>query len=497
MNFREFYDLFNKKITTFEELVDILNISNISYDLSFISKAYEVASNAHRNQYRISGESYEIHFLNVAKLIALLKLDEVSIVCALLHDVVEKGNLSLEQIDKDFGTEVAFIIDGLTTIKSLSQKYSSFYEETSNNIKDLILAATDDVRIVIIRISEKLDNILNITNVNTDIVVNSANKIMNIYAPLCEYLGLGYFKRVLEDNAFKVLYKEEYDITCQAINSIVKEKGDILEEFKEDLQNLLKKAKIDYLEVQTRVKSLYSSYLKVKRKYTQPTNTKITIDGFKKLKDLLAARIILKTVEECYMAIGLVHFQWEHDPTEYDDYIMKPKENGYRSIQSAIIYKDCFLEIQIRTQEMHEYNEFGPASHIAYKMLSSKKNSGNTFTWTKDLIRWKNANVVNNDVYKIKVFANSVFVFTPKGLLIRLPKGATPLDFAFRIHTEIGIHYGGALVNGKMVNKQYTLNTGDTVEILLSAKPTVNVDWLKLVKTQSAKQKIKRYLNAK
>lgn len=487
------YQYSKQKINNFEQLLEIIKNSKIKYDLNTITRAYQLAKEAHKNQTRLSGESYEIHCLNVAKLIALLHLDTVSIVCALLHDSVEKGSISIDQIDKIFGTEVSFIIDSLTNIKTITQHYNS-HQETIRNIKDLILSSTEDVRVIIIRVAEKLDNIQSLENLSFELQKNSAEKVINIYGPLCEYLGLGYFKREMEDQAFKILNSEEYITTKTSIELISTEQQSIVDEFKIELEKLLQKAGIQYIKLQTRVKGLYSAYQKVKRKYTN-YGSKVNLEGFKQLRDLFAARVILNTIEECYMVLGLVHSQWEFDPDEFDDYIAKPKENGYRTIQTSIKFKNIFLEVQIRTLEMHEYNEFGPASHIAYKMLGGSKNVGNTLTWTKDLVKWQNSEILNKDIYKINLFANSIFVFTPKGLLIRLEKGSTPIDFAFRIHTDIGIRYGGALVNGKMVNKEYKLNTGETVEIILSSKPTVNSSWLKIVKSSTTKQKIRKFLN--
>lgn len=481
-----------KQIKTYSELIEFLKNSDVKYDFGLIEKAYNFVLKFHKDQTRLSGDSYETHVLNVAYLIAQLNLDTTSVVCALLHDSVEKGTAKIDDIDAQFGTEVSFIIDSLTSIKTLTQNYSP-QNETLQNIKNLVLSSTEDVRVIIIRIAEKLDNVYNLNNLDSAIKKSSAEKIMNIYGPLAEYLGLGYFKRELEDNAFKILNPEEYQTSLESIRAISNEKESVVTDFKSDFENLLNKAGINYIRLQTRVKSVYSAFKKVKRKYTKPTE-KVSLEGFLQLRDLFAARVILNNIEECYMVLGLVHGEWSHDINEFDDYISKPKENGYRTIQTSVSYKGIFVEVQIRTEEMHEYNEFGPASHIAYKLIGSKS-VGNTMTWTKDLVRWQNNQVIQEDVYKIKLFANSIFVFTPKGLLIRLDNGATPLDFAFRVHSDIGSRYGGALVNGKMVNKEYKLKTGETVEIITNSKPTVNSSWLNIVKSTSTKQRIRKLLN--
>lgn len=483
----------HKRIETLSELLQVILKNVINPDLKLINKAYSFAYEVHKDQKRISGESYITHILNVAKLIAELKLDSISVACALLHDTVEEGKINLEQIDKQFGTEVAFIINGLTTVRTLTQNYEN-KDETIANTRDLILNAAEDIRILIIRLAEKLDNVYSLDQLPENIKIRSAEKIINIYGPLCEYLGLGFFKRELEDNAFRIINPEEYKITLESFEQITGERQNRVEEFKEEVYDYLKQVGIDSATIQTRVKSLYSAYLKVKRKYTIK-GEKVSIEGFKKLNDILAARIIVNSIEQCYAVLGIVHSKWEYNLKEFDDYIMKPKENGYKSIQTVINYKDIKLEVQIRTYEMHEYNEFGPASHIAYKLAGRSVNAGSTLTWTQNLLNWQKNLIKKEDIYKIKVFAESVFVFTPKGLLIRLPKGSTPIDFAFRIHQDIGLRYQGALVNGKIVPKEYNLNTGDTVEILVANKITVNPHWLKIVKTASARQKIRRQLS--
>jgi len=482
----------SKRIKEYSELINYLKEQNYKYDFKIIDKAYSIAKMLHEGQKRISGDDYLVHVLNVAFLIAQLNLDTNSIVASLLHDSVEKGGYSIDKIDEEFGTEVAFIIDGLTTIKNITQTTKNFSSD-SEDLKHLILNSTEDVRILIIRIAEKLDNIYTSDNLPEEIKTTSAKKIFNIYAPLAEYMGIGYFQRELEENAFRILNREEYEISVNSIKKITEKSEEIINQFKLEFEQILKNANVSYLNLYTRIKGIYSAYKKVKMKYT-PQGEKVSEAEFFKLRDLFAARVILNTVEECYIVLGIVHKHWDQDPEEFDDYIAKPKDNGYRSIQTSIYYRNIYLEVQIRTKEMHEFNEFGPASHIAYK-LGQTKNTGKSYTWTKELVKWQNRDILGEDIYKIKLFANSVFVFTPKGLLIRLEKGATPIDFAFRIHTEIGLRYAGALVNGKMVNKEYILSTGEVVEILLAPKLTVNSSWLNIVKSASTKQKIRKFLN--
>lgn len=482
-----------KKIRSYEELLESINeIEN--HDTDLVQKAYKFALKAHKGQKRIDGEDYIIHCLNVAYLITNLKLDSTSIASALLHDSISKGNLTIEDIDKNFDTEVTFIVDSLNKFKTLNIN-SDWDINTAQMIRDLILNSTEDIRVLIIRLAEKLDNVYSLEKLPKNIQINSSKKILNIYAPLCAYLGLGFFKRELEDNAFKILNPIEYNTTKLCIDTIVGEKENLLNDLKTEIQNLLIKANIKPISIQTRVKSLYSAYKKVKNKYT-PKNELVSLNGFRRLGDLLAARIIVSTIEECYIVLGIIHSRWEFYPNKFDDYIIKPKANGYRSLHTTIKYKNTNFEIQIRTQQMHEYNEFGPASHIAYKIMGKSVDVRDSLTWTKELIKWQNENIKNKDVYKVKIFANSVFVFTPKGKLIRLPAGSTPIDFAFKIHLEIALKYNGALVNGKIVSKEYKLKTGDVIEILRANHYTVSEDWIKIAKTSSARQKIRKFLKS-
>jgi guanosine-3',5'-bis(diphosphate) 3'-pyrophosphohydrolase len=481
------------EIHNFEGLKDLINSSNVNYDLLQIEKAYNYAQNLHKETQRASGETQMVHVLTVAAYIVRLNLDNVSVIAALLHDTVDKGNVSIDDIDKEFGTEVAFIIDGVNSIRSFTKKFAEL-DSGIENFKNMIFNITEDVRIILIRLAEKLHNLLTINTLPVESERFSARKALLIYAPLAEYLGLGFFQRTLEDLAFKILNPEEYSQILNLSQKYEIEKHDLIDDFNADLKNLLSEYKIKFFDMQIRKKGIYSIYKKLKAKHLQPDEP-INAEVFGKLKDIYASRVILNNVEECYLVLGLVHSKWEFSKEDFDDYIAKPKENGYRSIQTTISYKSAFFEVQIRTQEMHEYNEFGPASHIAYKLKGSKS-AGSTLTWTKDLVKWQESPNLSKEDFQIKTFASSIFVFTPKGLVIRLEKQSSPIDFAFRIHTGVGSHYCGALVNGKMVSMEHKLQTGDVVEVLTSKNAKANLDWLKFAKSTSTRAKIRKILQA-
>ncbi len=480
-------------IHTYSELLELIKSSQIKYNLEEIEKAFKYAEGIHKGQKRLSGEDYIEHVLTVAGYIVRLNLDSTSVVCALLHDAIEKGNVTLEAIDKEFGTEVAFIVDGLSSIRNFSKKFSET-EKDIENFKILIFNAAEDIRIIIIRLAEKLHNLSTFKNLPDNIKQESARKALKIYGPLAEYLGLGYFQRVIEDMAFKILNPKEYAFITDQVEKYFRESEDVLNKFEKDLKEIMGKYNIKLNNIYSRRKSNYSIYKKLKRKFLKEEE-EIKEESFEKLRDIYAFRIVVDTVEDCYLTLGLVHSQWEYSPEDFDDYISNPKENGYRSIHTVVNYKNIFIEVQFRTSEMEEYNEFGPACHIAYKLQGSQKSAGSIFTWTKDLLNWRNKETLSKEDFKIRAFSESIFVFTPKGLVVRLNKDASPVDFAFRVHTHIGYHYNGALVNNKMVSMDHKLKTGDVIDILVNKNVTANAGWLKYARSNSTKSYIRKLLN--
>lgn len=476
-------------INTLEELKSFLPKDLDPKEMDLITAAYKYALSVHTDSLRISGETQISHVLTVAKYVAELNLDVVSVVAAILHDVLERSPVSMDEIDKQFGTDVAFIVDGLSHIRKLSQNVEIDDEHLDmENFKKLIFNATEDVRILIVRLLEKLHSLLNISSLSEEKQKRAAERALKIYGPLAEYLGLGIVQSLIEEQAFKILKPKEYKIITDQIENYFKSSQNIFSTFEQEITNMLKQYNINCHPIQVRKKGIYSAYLKIKRKFLTD-NTELTPELVRNLFDIYAARVIVNTVEECYMVLGLVQSKYGIKPEEFNDYISNPKPNGYKSIHLLLNYMDTTLELQIRTMEMHEYNEYGPASHVLYK-LKSKGENGN-FTLTEDLLKWQEK---GNDKYRIKLFADSVFVFTPKGLVIRLDKGSTPIDFAFRIHTDIGYKYIGAKVNGKMVSMDYVLQTGDVVEIIIQKKDNVSLDWLKHAFMTETKARIRRRL---
>jgi guanosine-3',5'-bis(diphosphate) 3'-pyrophosphohydrolase len=478
-------------IKNIDELIDLLKKSSITYDFELINKAYEFAKKAHSEQTRSSGELYISHVLNVAALVAKLRLDTVSIVASLLHDCADKAGISIDEIDKEFGTEVAFIVNGLTQIRDFSKKVSDEKQDIEN-FKNLIFNAAEDIRIVIIRLCEKLNNLQTIEIIDYEMQKKAAIKGLNIYGPLAEYLGLGLIQRSIEDISFKIVFPDEYKIITESLDAIYKDSQNALNDLEKYIPELLVKYNFKPETINSRRKGNYSIYKKLKKKSEIGVKF-VTFENILKLHDIFAVRIIVNTIEECYMVLGLIHSKWEYIQEEYNDYIAKPKDNGYRSLQTNIVFENKIIEIQIRTMEMHEYNEFGPASHIAYKIQGSK-NASNSLTWTKELIKWKTNDQLSKDDFKVKAFSQSIFVFTPKGLVVSLPKDASPIDFAFRIHTSIGYHYAGALVNGKMVSMDHKLQTGDVVEIHTNKNVNANQGWMKFARANSTKARIRRIM---
>lgn len=477
------------QISTIEELESFLPLNFNKKDKELINSAYNYAKIIHQDTLRISGETQLTHVLTVAKYVAQLNLDAISVASAILHDVLERSPNSAEEVDKQFGTDIAFIVDGLSHIRKLSSNVEIDDDHLDmENFKKLIFNATEDVRILIIRLLEKLHSLLNIDGLNPDRQKRAAERGLKIYGPLAEYLGLGIVQSLIEEQSFKILKPAEYNIIASEIESYFKSSQNIFTAFEEEIYGILKKYGIKTYPIQVRKKSIYSAYLKIKRKYLSERE-ELSAVHVRKLFDIYAARVIVDSVEECYMLLGLIQSKYGINPEEFNDYISNPKPNGYKSIHLIINYMGTTLELQIRTQEMHEYNEYGPASHVIYKLRSKGEDS--SFTLTEDLLKWQEK---GTDKYRIKLFAESVFVFTPKGLVIRLDKGSTPIDFAFRIHTDIGYKYTGAKVNGKMVSMDYILQTGDVVEIITQKKDNVTLDWLKHAYMSETKSRIRRKL---
>lgn len=424
-----------------------------------IKKAFDWAVKYHHNQKRMSGEDYIVHPVWVAKIVTQLGVGRRAIIAALLHDTVEDTGLTIEEISKEFDDEVALLVEGLTEIKKKTHGLEIEMHKTNIEVfRRFLFSSVNDVRVLIIRIVDKLHNGLTIKALTKEQQIKYAHRILGIYSPIAEYVGLHYFKRLLDDIAFKLLYPKEAVGLEKLINENNKKEIKAKNLIKEDIEKMMKINHINDFDIQSRVKGLYSSYLKTLKYGTE-----------KGLKDRVGLRILVNTVAECYTVLGLIHSKYPYIEKEFNDYISSPKVNGYRSIQTTFKWsEDISVEIQIRTKEMHEFNEFGPASHIAYK-LSKGGDNNLGYEWVKDLINWqKGDHNVNN--YRINVLEKYIYVFTPKGDTIQLKKGATGLDFAYRIHGDIGDRCTGVKINNKMGKIDDELSTGDMVEVLTSKK---------------------------
>ena len=453
-----------------------------NFEDSNLKLAFEYAKEKHRGQSRISGEPYITHPVWVAKIVAQLGLGDEAIIAALLHDCVEVTDTTEDDIAKIFGDEVALLVSGMTDVKHKTSGIE-IHQTNVEIFRRFLFSSVNDVRVLVIRLVDKLHNGLTIDPLPEDKKIKYANRVFGIYGPVAEYVGLHYFKRLLEDIAFKIIYPKEASELMNELNKSKEKDEIILDKITKDINILLKSNRIEGCEVTSRVKGLYSSFLKIKKK------------GFDNLKDGVGIRIICKDVADCYTILGLLHAKYAYIPECFDDYISSPKASGYRSLQTTINLGDnTTAEIQIRTFEMHEFNEFGPASHIAYKM-SKNVHGGHGYEWVKDLVMWQN-NDSNVNNYRISVLSKYIYVFTPKGDTIQLLSGSTPIDFAYRIHSKIGDRCYGAKINNKMAKISDELKTGDLVEILTTKKINVNKDWLTIAKAGATKEMIRKAIGS-
>jgi len=459
-------------------------------DFTLIKKAYEFAEAAHLEEKRLNGEPLVNHCLEVAKLLTELEVDDKTIVAALLHDVLEHTNISKKDLEEEFGKTVADLVDGVTVIKKVKTE-SGEYRQV-DNLRKLLLATAKDVRVVLIRLAEKLHSLQTIEGLPESLRPKTARKAMEIYAPLAERLGVHYFKWQIEDWAFRF---QDYEAFSQ-IRDFLVEKRHERESYIEKVVNLLQK-ECGSAEIYGRPKHFYAIYKKL-IKYQAENKT----SNLENIFDKQALTILTGTADECYKVLGIVHQLFHPLDQEFDDYIANPKPNGYRALHTTVLGPESkVVEIQIKTQEMHGYNEFGPASHIYYKEVGSRNVlPTDRLSWLKNLVEWHEG--IKNETefekaLKIDIFGDRVFVFTPKGDVLDLPKGATPVDFAYAVHTGLGDSCREAKIDGKLAPLDCELQTNQVVEILTSkTKKKPSADWLKFAKTQAARSKIRKSLRS-
>ena len=461
-------------------------------DLDLIRRAYLFAREAHADQTRASGEPYISHSVAVAMILAELRLDAVTIAAALLHDVPEDTTHTIEEIRSKFGSEVAGLVDGVTKLGRIEWK--SREERQAENLRKMFLAMANDIRIILIKLADRVHNMRTIEYLPEWKQKRTAAETLEIYAPLTERLGIGSIKRELEDRAFAVLEPEASREISGQIERSRQDQEALLARVVETLYHELNRAgiRIDRGHITGRPKHVYSIYQKMQRPKYQG-------QGVGRIYDRLAIRVVVNDVRECYETLGVAHALWKPIPGEVDDYIANPKTSGYQSLHTAVICEGQPLEIQIRTAQMHHAAEHGIAAHWRYKEGGRKSDPGfeQKLSWLRQLLEWhQELRDPREFVHSVKLdlFQNEVFVFTPRGDVIDLPAGATPIDFAFRIHTDVGYHTVGAKVNGRLVPLSHRLQSGDIVEVSTnknSAGPSR--DWLAFAQTSNARTKIRQW----
>jgi GTP pyrophosphokinase len=453
-----------------------------------VRKAYEQAAVSHTGQHRLSGEDYVNHPLEVAAILADLELDAETIAAALLHDTVEDTNLTAEEVQKEFGPEVARLVDGVTKLGRIALR--SDQQQQAENIRKMMVAMAEDLRVVLIKLADRLHNMRTLDPLPEPKRRKISRETLDIYAPLAHRLGIGQIKWELEDLAFRNLEPEAYADVVKRIAMKRHDREVLVSDLREILGRELDKVGIQ-AEITGRPKHIYSVWQKM---------TKENKD-FTEIYDLSAIRVHVDSVRDCYGVLGVVHSLWKPMPGRFKDYIAMPKSNGYQSLHTTVItHTGEPIEIQIRTHEMHRVAEFGVAAHWTYKEGEKDSSFDKKLSWLRSLLEWQNevgdAESFLNTV-KVDLFQDEVYVFTPKGDVLNLPAGSTPVDFAYRIHTEVGHHCIGSKVNGRMVPLDYELKNGEIVEVLTSKGPHgPSRDWLNFVKSASAKERIRKWFKS-
>lgn len=470
----------------FRHLIDTIHSYLPQADCEDVTKAYHAAEEAHKEQHRVSGEPYILHPLAVAQILADMKIDTTTITAALLHDVVEDTACTLEDLRREFGREVAFLVDGVTKLSRLN--YRTKEDQQLNSMRKMFLAMAKDVRVVVIKLADRLHNMRTLRYMRSDKQKRIAQETLEIFAPLAHRLGIFNIKWELEDLSFRYLEPDKYyDLVDQ-----MKQKRHVREEIVNEAIDVLRKALDDahiHCEINGRPKHFYSIYKKMKK-----DNRDLS-----QVYDLFAIRVIVDDVKDCYGVLGIVHSLWKPLPYRFKDYIAMPKPNNYQSLHTTVIgTRGQPVEIQIRTWEMHHIAEYGVAAHWRYKegnQTANKDAFDEKMGWLRNLLEWQDTSNPQEFVNALKLdaFSDEVFVFSPRGDVIDLPQGAIPIDFAYRIHTNVGHRCVGAKINGKIVPLDYRLKNGDIVEIITSKTGKPSLDWLNIVGSSESRSKIRNW----
>ncbi len=468
-----------------QKLMDTVKKYLSPEDCSLVYAAYQLADKAHEPQKRASGEPYILHPIAVTTILADLNIDVTTLVAALLHDVAEDTEYTIEQIEEIFGSEVAFLVDGVTKLNQF--QYHTKEDQQLENYRKMFLAMAKDVRVVVIKLADRLHNMRTLKHMRSDKQKRIARETMEIFAPLAHRLGIFNIKWELEDLSFRYLEPDQYYDLVDQMQQKRQTREDIVNDTMQQLEKSLKEANIK-ADVKGRPKHFYSIYKKMKK-----DNRDLS-----QIYDLYAVRVIVDAVPDCYAVLGIAHSLWKPLPYRFKDYIAMPKSNMYQSLHTTVIgTKGQPVEIQIRTWEMHYVSEHGVAAHWRYKEgdKHGDKDFDKKVGWIRKVLEWQDASnpkeLVN--ALKLDVFSAEVFVFTPKGDVIKLPQGSVPLDFAYRVHTDVGHRCVGAKVNGKIVSLDYTLKNGDIVDIITSKTGKPSLDWLNIVGSTESKSKIRNW----
>jgi guanosine-3',5'-bis(diphosphate) 3'-pyrophosphohydrolase len=473
-------------VTKFRELLRTMRANRPGDDLELVRKAYEFSQKNHAGQSRASGEPYLVHPLGVAQVLAEMKMDAVAIAAGLLHDSVEDTSVTIVDIRKEFGEQVAHIVEGVTKISQID--FATREEQQAENLRKMMLAMVDDIRVVLIKLADRLHNMRTLEHLPLDRQQKIAKETLEIYGPIAHRLGMGKIRGELEDLGFRYLDPLTHQQVHEAVEARRKQGEQFLARVEQTLRDKLKEAGIT-AEVESRIKRLFSIHKKLVRQ-------KISVD---QVYDLYAMRVITKSLQDCYAVLGIVHNVWRPVPGRIKDFIAMPRPNFYQSLHTSVITEEGTpFEVQIRTEEMHRMAEEGIAAHWKYKDGPVSAQDEQRLAWLRQVVEWQR-DVSDPTEFlstlKIDLYPEEVYTFTPKGKVVVLPRESTPIDFAYTIHTEVGHSCVGAKVNGRMVPLRHKLHSGDIVEIITQTGHKPSRDWLAAVKSSRARNKIKHWLN--
>jgi GTP pyrophosphokinase len=473
-------------VTKFRELMRRMRANRPNDDLELIRKAYEFSQKHHAGQSRASGQPYLVHPLEVALVLAEMKMDPVAIAAGLLHDSVEDTSVTVVDIRKEFGEQVAHIVEGVTKISAID--FATREEQQAENLRKMMLAMVDDIRVVLIKLADRLHNMRTLEHLPPERQQKIARETLEIYAPIAHRLGMGKIRGELEDLGFRYVDPIAYQQVHDAVEARRKAGEEFLAKVETVFRDKLKEAGITAT-VESRIKRLYSIHKKLQRQHI----------AVEQVYDLYAMRVITQSVQDCYAVLGIIHNLWRPVPGRIKDFIAMPRPNFYQSLHTSVISEDGMpFEVQIRTEEMHKMAEEGIAAHWKYKDGPVSAQDEQRLAWLRQVVEWQR-DVSDPSEFlstlKIDLYPEEVYTFTPKGKVVVLPRDSSPIDFAYSVHTEVGHSCVGAKVNGRMVPLRFKLHSGDIVEILTQAGHKPSRDWLAIAKSSRARNKIKHWLN--